>query len=104
MSGLLLFASSLIINKALAGHRLEAVALMLPQFLDYPLPILEGAFCVGASPKKNGPPRQFRRQQDGGLLVFTKCSLEPFLVANGMPNIGRGVEFLIIIKHPVEGG
>jgi hypothetical protein len=101
MSGLLLFASSLLIDKALAGCRLEAVALVLPQFVDRPLSILVGMFREGASLKKNGPPRQFWRQQAGGLLVFAKCSLEPFLVANGMTIIGRGIECLIIIKHPV---
>ncbi len=58
---------------------------------------------MGARPKKNGPPGQFWRQQAGGLLVFTKCLLEPFLVANGMTNIGQGIEFSIIIKHPVGG-
>ena len=61
MSCLLLFVSSLLVNMALAGRRLEleAVALVLPQGLDRPLPILVGAFRAGASPKKNGPPRQF---------------------------------------------
>jgi hypothetical protein len=55
MSGLLLFVSSLLVNKALVGCHLEAVALVLPQFVNRPLPILVGAFCVGTSPKKNGP-------------------------------------------------
>jgi hypothetical protein len=103
MSGLLLFASSLLVDKALAGRHLEAVALVLPQFIDCPLPILESTFCAGTSPKKNGPPGQFWRQQAGGLLVFVKCFLEPFLVANGMTNIGWGNEFLIIIKQTVRG-
>ncbi len=103
MSCLLLFASSLLVNMVLAGCHLEAVALVLPQGVDYPLPILVGAFCMGASPKKDGPPRQFWRQQASGLLVFTKCALEPFLIAKGMTNIGRGIEFLIIIKHPAGG-
>jgi hypothetical protein len=93
MCCLLLFASSLLINMALAGCRLEGVALVLPQGVDRPLPILVGAFCTGASPLKDGPPRQFWRQQAGGLFVFAKCSLEPFLVAKGMTNIGLGIEF-----------
>ncbi len=93
MSCLLLFASSLLVNMALAGCRLEAVALVLPQGVNRPLPILVGAFRAGASPKKDGPPGQFWRQQGGGLLVFVKCSLEPFLVAKGMTNISRGIEF-----------
>jgi hypothetical protein len=53
------------------------------------------------------PPRQFWRQQAGGLLVFVKCLLEPYLIAKGMTNIGRGIEFMIIVDHPVgvrEGG
>jgi hypothetical protein len=100
---LLAFVGGTLVKKALAGCRLEAVALVLPQFVDRPLPILVGAFHTGASPKKNGPPGQFWRQQAGGLLVFAKCSLEPFLVAKGTTNIGRGIEFLKIVKHPVGG-
>ncbi len=98
-----MFVGGTLVNKALVGCRLEAVGLVLPQFVDRPLPILVGAFCMGASPKKNGPPGQFWRQQAGGLLVFTKCLLEPFLIAKGTTNIGRGIEFLIIVKHPVGG-
>jgi hypothetical protein len=101
--GLLVFVGSTLVKKALAGCRLEAVVLVLQQFVDRPLPILVGAFRVGASPRKNGPPGQFWRQQAGGLLVFAKCSLEPFLIAKGTTNIGRGIEFLIIIEHPVGG-
>jgi hypothetical protein len=101
--GLLAFIGGTLVDKALAGRHLEAMALVLPQFVDCPISILVGAFRAGVSPKKNGPPGRFWRQQAGGLLVFAKCSLEPFLVANGTTNIGRGIEFLIIIKHPVGG-
>jgi hypothetical protein len=101
--GLLAFVGSMLVKKALVGCRLEAVALVLQQFIDCPLPILVGTFRVGASPKKNGPPRQFWRQQAGGLMVFMKCSLEPFLVAKRTTNIGWGIEFLKIVKHPVGG-
>jgi hypothetical protein len=101
--GLLAFVGDTLVKKALAGCHLEAVALVLPQFVDRPLPILVGAFCAGTSPNKNGPPRQFWRQQAGGLLVFAKCLLEPFLVAKGTTNIGRGIEFLKIVEHPVGG-
>jgi hypothetical protein len=59
VGGLLAFVGSPLIKKVLAGCHLEAVVLVLPQFLDRPLPILVGAFRVGTSPKKNGPPRQF---------------------------------------------
>ncbi len=100
---LLAFVGGTLVKKALVGCRLEAVALVLPQFINRPLPILVGAFCMGASPKKNGSPRQFWRQQAGGLLVFAKCSLEPFLVAKRATNIGRGIEFLKIVEHPVGG-
>ncbi len=103
VGGLLAFVGGMLSKKALAGCRLEAVALVLPQFINRPLSILVGAFCAGASPKKDGPPGRFWRQQAGGLLVFAKCSLDPFLVAKGMTNIGRGIEFLIIVKHPVGG-
>ncbi len=101
--GLLALVGGTLVKKALAGCRLEAVALVLPQFVGRPLPILVGTFRAGASPKKNGPPGQFWRQQAGGLLVFAKCLLEPFLVAKGTTNIGREIEFLKIIEHPVGG-
>jgi hypothetical protein len=103
VGGLLAFVGGTLIKKALAGCRLEAEALVLPQFVDHPLPILVGAFRSGASPKKNGPPRRFWRQQAGGLLVLAKCSLEPFLVAKGTTNISRGIEVPKIVEHPVRG-
>jgi hypothetical protein len=101
--GLLAFVGGTLVKKVLAGCRLEAVALVLPQFVDRPFPILVSAFRAGASPKKNGPPGQFWRQQASGLLVFAKCLLEPFLVAKGTTIIGQGIEFLIIVDHPVGG-
>ncbi len=100
---LLAFVGGTLVKKALVGCRLEAVALVLSQFVDRPLPVLVGAFHAGASPKKNGPPRQFWRQQAGGLLVFAKCSLEPFLVVKGTTNIGRGIDFLKIVEYPIGG-
>jgi hypothetical protein len=57
--GLLVFLGGTLVKKMMAGCRLEAVALVLPQFVDRPLPILVGTFCTGVSPKKNGPPRGF---------------------------------------------
>ncbi len=86
-----------------SGCRLEAVALVLPQFMDHPLPILVGAFHKGASPKKNGPPGWVRRQYPSSLFVFAKGSLMPFFVTKGTTNIGRGIEFLIIVEHPGRG-
>ncbi len=101
--GLLAFMGGTLIKKALESCRLEAVALVLPQFVNHPLPILVGVFSAGRSPKKKGPPGQFWRQQAGGLLVFAKCLLEPFFVAKGTTNIGRGIEFLKIVEHLVVG-
>jgi hypothetical protein len=103
MSCLLLFASSLLVNMVLAGRRLEAVALVLPQGIDLPLPILVGTFCAGASPKKDGPPGWVRRQYPSSLFVFSKGSLMPFFVTKGTTNMGWGIEFLIILEHPVKG-
>ncbi len=85
------------------GYRLEAVALVLPQFVDRPLPIPVGAFRKGASPKKNGPSRWVWRQYPSSLFVFKKGLLMPFFVTKGTINIGRGIEFLIIVKHPGGG-
>jgi hypothetical protein len=47
---LLALTSGFLVEMALAGCRLEAMALVLPQGVDRPLPILVGAFCAGASP------------------------------------------------------
>ncbi len=58
---------------------------------------------MGTSPKKNGPPGHVQRQQASSMLVFAKCLLEPFLVANGTTNTGQGIVFLIIFKHSVGG-
>jgi hypothetical protein len=102
-SSLLAYLGSTFIKKALAGCHLEAVALVLPQFVDHPLPILVGAFRAGASPKKNGPPGCVRRQYPSSLFVFAKGSLMSFFITKGTTNIGRGIEFLIIVKHPVRG-
>jgi hypothetical protein len=103
MSCLLLFESSLLVNMVLAVRRLEAVALVLPQGIDRPLPILVGAFCVGASSKKDGPPGWVRRQYPSSLFIFAKGSLMPFFITKGTTNIGRGIEFLLIVEHPVRG-
>ncbi len=86
-----------------SGCRLEVVALVLPQFVDCPLPILVDAFHEGASPKKNGPPGWVRRQYPSSLFIFAKGSLMPFFVTKGTTNICRGIEFLIIVEHPVGG-
>jgi hypothetical protein len=36
-------------------------------------------------------------------LVFAKCLLDLFLVTKGTANICQGIEFLIIVEHPVGG-
>ncbi len=50
--GLLALTSSFLVEMALAGCRLdlEAMALVLPQVIDCPLPIPVGVFHAGASP------------------------------------------------------
>jgi hypothetical protein len=111
MDGLLAFVGSMLVKESLAtigllaltGCRLEAMALIFPQGVDRPLPIQVDAFCAGASPKKDGPPGWVRRQYPSSLFVFAKGSLKPFFVTKGTTNIGRGIEFLIIVKHPVGG-
>ncbi len=59
VSGHLFFASSFLVEMALAGRRLEAVVPVLPQFVNPSRPILVSAFHAGTSPKKDAPPRQF---------------------------------------------
>jgi hypothetical protein len=102
--GLLALTSGFLVKMALAGCHLEAMALVFPQGVDRSLPIQVGAFCVGASPKKYGPPGWVRRQYPSSLFIFAKGSLKPFFVTKGTTNIGRGIEFLINVKHPVGGG
>jgi hypothetical protein len=97
--GLLALTSSFLVEMALVGCRLEAMALIDPQGVDRPLPIQVGTFCVGASPKKDGPPGWVRRQYPSSLFIFSKGSLKPFFVTKGMTNIGRGIEFLINIEQ-----
>ncbi len=50
VSGLLFFASSLLIEMALEGQHLEAMALVLTHGINCPLPIMVGVFCMGVSP------------------------------------------------------
>jgi hypothetical protein len=102
-SGHLALTSGFLVEMALAGCRLEAMALVFPQGVDHPLPIQVGAFCAGASPKKDGPPRWVRKQYPSSLFVFAKGLLKPFFVTKGTTNIGRGIKFLINVEHPVEG-
>jgi hypothetical protein len=98
-----LSTSGFLIKMALAGCRLEAMELVLPQVVNPPLLSPVGVFRKGASPKKNGPPGWVRRQYPSSLFVFAKGSLMPFFVTKGTTNIGRGIKFLIIVKCPIGG-
>jgi hypothetical protein len=93
VSGLLFFTSSFLVKMALAGPHLEVVALVLPQFINCPLPILVDMFRAGLEPQEGWALWAIWRQQAGDLLVFAKCSLDPFLVAKETTNIGWGIEF-----------
>ncbi len=48
--GLLALTSDFLVEMALAGCCLEAMALVLPQVVDRPLPIPVGVFHAGTSP------------------------------------------------------
>ncbi len=50
MVGLLALMSGFLVKMVLAGCHLEVMALVLPQVVNCPLPILVGVFCAGASP------------------------------------------------------
>ncbi len=57
VGGLLAFMGGTLVKKVLAGCCLEAVALVLPQFVDRPLPILVGAFLRGREPQEEWAPQ-----------------------------------------------
>ncbi len=48
--GLLALTSGFLVKMALAGCRLEVMALVLPQVVNCPLPILVGVLLAGMSP------------------------------------------------------
>ncbi len=56
MCGFLLLMSSFLIDKALAGCCLLAMALVLPQFVQGPLPVLVVGLLASATSGKNRPP------------------------------------------------
>jgi hypothetical protein len=56
-SSTLLLTSGFLIKKALAGCRLVALAVVLPQFVYAPLSGLVGSFCAGVTPPKNWSPQ-----------------------------------------------
>jgi hypothetical protein len=96
--GLLAFVGSTLVKEALAGCRLEAMALVLPHGVNSLLPIPVGAFRAGSSPMKNGPHGWVRRQYPSSLLVFANGSLMPFFVAKGATNIGWGIVVFIAVN------
>ena len=62
VSSLLFFVSSLLVEMALAGHCLEAMVLVLPQFVHSLFPVLVGGLLAGVASSKNSP-SQWRRQE-----------------------------------------
>jgi hypothetical protein len=87
-------------TSGLLGDEALAMALVCPQFVNCPLPNLVGVFCACV---KNGPPRQVRRQQPSGLLVFAEGALMPFLVPKVATNVGWGLVLFIVVELPVGG-
>jgi hypothetical protein len=84
-------------------NKLLLTALILPQVINGPLPILVGACRAGTGPMKNGPPKQGLRQQASGLVVFAEGALEPFLIVKGAAIASRGVVAFVVIEHPFGG-
>jgi hypothetical protein len=62
MIGLLALTSGFLIKMALACHRLEAMALILPQFIHSSFPVLVGSLLASVASGKN-PPSQRRRRE-----------------------------------------
>ncbi len=53
----------------------EAMALILPQVINCPLPILVCMLRPDMGPMKNGPPKWGWRQQANGLLIFAEWEM-----------------------------
>ncbi len=62
MIGLLALMSSFLVKMALVGRRLEAMVLVLPQFIHSLFPVLVGGLLASAASGKN-PPSQWRRRE-----------------------------------------
>ncbi len=60
--GLLALTSGFLVEMALAGRRLEAMALVLPQFVHSSFPVLVGGLLASAASGKNLP-SQWRRRE-----------------------------------------
>jgi hypothetical protein len=79
----------------LAGLCLLAMALVLPQFVHGPFPVLEGSFCLGATPGKKWSPQWQWRHKPRSLVVFVPGSIQPIVI-----KMGASVPFVV---HPVGG-
>ena len=94
----LLAAGSLLVacvSGVLLKYRL---VLVLPQYINGPLPNPVGMVCASASTMKNGPSTWPRRQHFGSLLVFVNGSLMPAFFV-----MGRGVVAFVVVKQPLRG-
>jgi hypothetical protein len=60
--GLLALTSGFLVKMVLAGRRLEAMALVLPQFVHSLFPVLVGGLLASAASGKN-PSSQWRRRE-----------------------------------------
>jgi hypothetical protein len=106
------FPRGRLVAMSLVGHKncingvllKQRLALVCPQYFDYPLPNPVGAVRASASPMERGSPAWPRRQQSGSLLVFAVATVEPVFIAKGTANVGRGVVVVyIVVNHPVGG-
>jgi hypothetical protein len=91
--GLLAYMGRTLVKKALAGCCLEAVVLVLPQFIDRPLPILVGAFRAGASPKNNAPPGNFGGSRLAACWSSQSDHWSHSLLRRGRPTSAGGLNF-----------
>jgi hypothetical protein len=91
--GHLAFVGSRLVKKALVGCHLEAVVLVLPQFVDCPLLILVGAFRAGVSPKKNGPPGDCGGRRPAVCRSSQSACWSHSLLRRGQPTSSGGLNF-----------
>ncbi len=76
-SSLLVFVGGVLVKEALAGHCPMVLVLVLPQFIQGPLPVLVGGLLGSVTSGKNWPPTWRRREQPCGLLVFAQGATNP---------------------------
>jgi hypothetical protein len=85
--------SSLLVKMALVGCCLEAMALVLPQVVNSPLPSPVGVFRVGASPKKMGPPGDFGGSRPAACWSLRSARWSHSLLRKGQPTSAGGLKF-----------